>query len=263
MTQTVGKKIYGKIPLTNDQKYSDYIVYVDESGDHDLTKINRDYPIFTLVFCVFKTDYYIHKLMPNFNVFKVKYWGHCDTILHEHDIRKNMHGDWKIMSDPQTRKSFQNNITTLIQGADFDIISCVIRKEFFINRSMNTVESPDNPYEIALYRCMQRLNRWLMTKNQGGKTVHIQFEKRGKKEDNQLKQVFCTNYLDNEHADISYKIGFLDKKSNAIGLQVADLVARPIGIKILRPEQKNRSFDIIKNKFAKDNNRNIGLIISP
>ena len=32
--------------------HSDYIVYVDESGDHSLTSINPRYPLFVLSFCV-------------------------------------------------------------------------------------------------------------------------------------------------------------------------------------------------------------------
>jgi RNase P/RNase MRP subunit p30 len=32
---------------------------------------------------------------------------------------------------------------------------------------------------------------------------------------------------------------------------VADLVARPIGIKVLRPAQTNRAFDIVERKFRR------------
>ena len=37
--------------------FSDYIVYVDESGDHSLTSINPQNPVFVLVFCVFESDF--------------------------------------------------------------------------------------------------------------------------------------------------------------------------------------------------------------
>ena len=33
--------------------FSDYIVYVDESGDHSLESINPEYPLFVLSFCIF------------------------------------------------------------------------------------------------------------------------------------------------------------------------------------------------------------------
>ena len=35
------------------QQFSDFMVYVDESGDHSLTSIDKNYPIFVLAFCVF------------------------------------------------------------------------------------------------------------------------------------------------------------------------------------------------------------------
>lgn len=44
--------------------HSDYIVFVDESGDHSLTSIDPAYPVFVLSFCVFTRDCYINKLTP-------------------------------------------------------------------------------------------------------------------------------------------------------------------------------------------------------
>lgn len=57
--------------------------------------------------------------------------------------------------------------------------------------------------------------------------------------------------------DVSNKLGirlpfgviFVDKKANSAGLQLADLVARPVGMSVLRPEQANRAFDVLKRKF--------------
>jgi hypothetical protein len=43
-----------------------------------------------------------------------------------------------------------------------------------------------------------------------------------------------------------------------LGLQFADLIARPIGNYILHPEQPNRAWEIIKAKICKD-----GLVIFP
>lgn len=43
------------------------------------------------------------------------------------------------------------------------------------------------------------------------------------------------------------------------GLQLADLVARPIGLSLLRPDQENRSFEVLKEKFYCDGGReNVG-----
>ena len=44
----------GKIP-----EFSDYVVFVDESGDHGMQNIDPQFPIFVLVFCVIvKVEYH-------------------------------------------------------------------------------------------------------------------------------------------------------------------------------------------------------------
>jgi len=56
-------------------------------------------------------------------------------------------------------------------------------------------------------------------------------------------------------AKLNFEILFADKKSNSAGLQLADLVARPIGLSVLRPEQPNRAFDAVKPKLLVNNGR--------
>jgi len=46
----------------------------------------------------------------------------------------------------------------------------------------------------------------------------------------------------------------IPKASNSTGLQLADLVARSIGIKVLRPTQPNRAYDIVEKKFRRSPN---------
>ena len=45
------------------------------------------------------------------------------------------------------------------------------------------------------------------------------------------------------------------KKVMSSGLQLADLVARPIGLNFLKPEQKNQAFEVLKKKFYCDGGR--------
>jgi hypothetical protein len=51
---------------------------------------------------------------------------------------------------------------------------------------------------------------------------------------------------------LPFEIIIADKKCNSAGLQLADLVARPIGRKILNPRQANRAYDILKQKFRRN-----------
>jgi len=70
-------------------KHSDYIVFVDESGDHGLKSIDDGYPLFVLAFCILRKEDYIRQLTPAFQSVKLKHFGHDNIILHERDIRKD------------------------------------------------------------------------------------------------------------------------------------------------------------------------------
>jgi hypothetical protein len=48
---------------------------------------------------------------------------------------------------------------------------------------------------------------------------------------------------------LPFNVVFASKQVNSSGLQLADLVARPIGLSVLRPEQPNRAFDVLRRKF--------------
>jgi hypothetical protein len=48
---------------------------------------------------------------------------------------------------------------------------------------------------------------------------------------------------------LPFEILFSDKKAMSSGLQLADLVARPVGLYVLRPDQPNRAFDALTKKF--------------
>ena len=53
-----------------DLGYSNYIIYVDESGDHSLESINSRYPLFVLSFCIFQKEYYAHSVAPALRMLK-------------------------------------------------------------------------------------------------------------------------------------------------------------------------------------------------
>lgn len=48
---------------------------------------------------------------------------------------------------------------------------------------------------------------------------------------------------------LPFDIVFADKKVNSTGLQLAYLVARPVGLTVARPGQQNRAFEVLKKKF--------------
>ena len=50
---------------------------------------------------------------------------------------------------------------------------------------------------------------------------------------------------------LPFELVMIPKASNSTGLQLADLIARPVGIKVLRPDQPNRAYDIVAGKFRR------------
>ena len=129
---------------------------------------------------------------------------------------------------------------------------------------------PANPYHLGLEFGLERTRGLLQQQgewkgvvggmqDQADPTVHVIVEKRGRNEDDDLElelefRRICdgANYKSEK---FNFEIVFADKKSNAAGLQLADLVARPIGLSVLRPEQPNRAFDAVKPKLLIKNGR--------
>ncbi len=234
-------------------EFSDYIVYVDESGDHNLTAINQDYPIFCLSFCIVQKADYSDNIVPSFQKFKFKYFGHDLIILHENEIRKEKNEFSILRTNANLRSQFFEDLNDLMLSADMQIIASVIDK----TRLRRRYAYPDNPYELSLLFCMERLLGWLLAQNQKSKTIHIVFESRGKQEDAQLELAF--ERITSHRGGIGHRTSdfqhcnfvpvFKTKGINSTGLQLADLTARPIGLSYLRPEQPNRAYDILKERL--------------
>lgn len=228
--------------------YSDYVIYVDESGDHSLVSIDPGYPVFVLDFCIFRKDHYASAVAPQVQAFKFAHFGHDIVILHEKDIRKQT-PPFVFLKSQDKRDLFMGGLNQLIEAADFTIIAAAIHKEKLTRRYAD----PDNPYDIALTFCMERAYRFLKDKNQHTFTTHIIVEKRGQREDRELERAFCRirdggNY---NGPMPGFEIVFADKKVNSAGLQLADLTARPIGRYVLSPSQPNRAWGIIEPKLRR------------
>jgi hypothetical protein len=233
--------------------FSDYIIYVDESGDHGLKNIDQDYPVFCLAFCIIEKTRISEYITPALTALKHKYWGHDNINFHASDIRKQI-GDFTFLRTNQnSRESFFNDLNSFIEKTEMHIISSVINKNSLTER----YKTPYNPYEISLLFCMEELTNFLIKNNQENKIAHVIFESRGPKEDNELELEFqriCNNQgswgcKSVDFKKIQFKCMFVKKEANLPGLQLSDLVARPVGLKTLRPQQENRSWDIIASKI--------------
>lgn len=255
------------LPDTAEKRFSDYVVYVDESGDHSLASIDSDYPVFVLALCVFHKRHYSEKIIPAVEKLKFNYFGHDSVVLHENEIRKQK-GDFAFLSHLPTRNEFVGRLSSIMEASNFILIACVVDK----NRLSRGEGVTTNPYHIALGICLEALHSFLAEKNQQQLQTHVVVECRGKKEDRELELEFrriCDG--SNPSSRLPFDIVFADKKTNLAGLQLADLVARPVGLNYIRPQQTNQAFEILKRKFYCDGGRgdvgrdfeNVGLKIYP
>lgn len=235
-----------ELTLGSKRAFGKYIVYVDESGDHGMQSIDKTYPIFALAFCIFYKIHYGEKVVPALEAFKFKYFGHDQVVLHEHEIRKEK-GAFRIFPTRETKDKFLSDLTTIVEESNFILASCVIDKK----RLGNHPDAGENPYHIALGHCVMSLYDFLVEKGEEEKLTHVVVEKRGSKEDKELELEFRRVCAGNNPKGISlpFEILFADKKAMSTGLQLADLVARPIGLHVLKPWQSNRSFDSLKSKL--------------
>jgi hypothetical protein len=226
--------------------FSDYVVFVDESGDHGMESIDPAYPMFVLAFCIFSTEEYSSRVVPAVLRFKFRHFGHDQVILHEHDIRKSK-GPFAFLFDAARREPFFEDLNQLMSDAPFTLVASVIHKE----RHRARYRDPADPYHVAMGFGLERVFQYLRGRGCQGGVTHLVFERRGQKEDARLEEEFrrvCggDNML---RLPLPFEIVLADKKCNSAGLQFADLLARPIGRKILNPLQPNRAYDLLEPKF--------------
>src|SRR5205807_8816812 len=111
---------------------------------------------------------------------------------------------------------------------------------------------PRNPYHLALGFCLERLRYHLKALPAPAGLVHVIFESRGAREDAELELEFRrlapATY---QGSDYRFEPVFASKGSNSTGLQLADLIARPIGRHVMKLEQPNRAFDLISRKLRR------------
>lgn len=223
--------------------FSDYIVYADESGDHSLSSSDEDYPVFVLAFCLFKKSEYSEAMLPRLSQIKFQFWGHDAVVLHSHKIRKQK-DDFAILGNRPTHDSFVAEINNLILASPFSIIATVIDKR----RLKSKYIKPANPYNLGLLFCLERTSKFLAGLGQKDRLTHIVVEARGKKEDAELELEF-RRIIAKDPNLAKFELIFSDKKANGTGLQIADLIAHPIGKHVISPDQQNRSFEILERKF--------------
>lgn len=237
-------------------QFSDYIVFVDESGDHGMANIDSAFPLFVLSCCLISKRDYMAAVVPAIQRIKFATFGHDAVVLHEREIRRDI-GPFSLLRDRDKKQAFIDALTDALASAPITVFAAVIDKRRLQDRQHR--QRGENPYEISMRFCLERMYYKLSKQGQVAQRgapliTHVLCEARGHNEDQDLELAFrriCGG--DNfSGVELPFDPVICDKKSNAIGLQLVDLVARPIGMRQLRPDQPNRAWDVIEQKLDKD-----------
>ena len=224
-------------------RYSDYIIYADESGDPNPASVDANYPVFVLNFCIFRKDIYATSALPAMTEFKFQHFGHDMVVLHERDIRRRLL-PFALLHNEYSRNVFMQGLNRIMAEMDFAIIATLIDKRKLTDER--------NIYLSAFRLCLRQSHEYLGSRGQSGRITHIVLESRGSREDRELAREIQdaqtnTNRL-NEPLD-GFEVEFADKKTNSVGLQIADLTARPIGVHWINPGQSNRAWELLQPKL--------------
>lgn len=227
-----------------------HLLCLDETGDHSLARIDKDFPIFVLCGCVFEENYLKENLISKVNKLKKEFFGTKKVILHSRDIRKWQKHFW-IFNDPNLRDRFYKKLDKLVSEADFRIIAVVIKKREYLKEFG---PKAGDPYEVSLGFVLERFIFFLDDINENKSKLIV--ESRGRKEDQDLHREYQTilgsgtHYVESKRYNLKITgIDFVKKKENHVGLQFADLIAYPLAQKILFPERENLAFEVFENKF--------------
>jgi hypothetical protein len=237
------------VPDGTEPDFSDYIVFADESGDHGMESIDPQFPVFNLVFCVFEKAAYLERIEPEIRRFKFKHFGHDAVVLHEREIRKELRPFDFLKASAERRTSFMDDLTELMRGIEMKWFAMIIDKV----KHRAKYSDPWNPYEVAMHFGMEKVCHYLRSQGQAGKAVHVLFEARGKNEDQAIELEFrrvTTNQKQFGWKKVNFTVCgfepvFVAKAANMAGHQITDLIARPLALRALRPDQPNQAVTAI------------------
>lgn len=240
----------------------EYYLFLDESGDHSLDKIDEQYPIFVLGGALIaKADH--QGVEKQWNQMKMQLFGSENIIVHTADLTRNRNG-FEKMQDPMFRQKVYSGINGTLSSLPFQALGCVIRKDHHLERyGIGAID----PYHLSLNIILERA--YFAMGKQG--KLHIVVESRNSTLDRTLEVAFLelkiggTTYL---HASEINRLGMelhiRDKKRNIAALQIADLLVSPMGRFVLG-KKMHADWDVIQSKFYRYRRKweGAGLVVLP
>jgi hypothetical protein len=228
------------------------ILFLDESGDHNLQKIDPSYPVFILGGCVIDEAYHQETVASEMDKNKMRLFAQRDFIIHTADITRRR-GVFRSLTDQAFRKHFYEETNDLMRRLDYQVIACAVLKDAHLRKyGLSAID----PYILALHILIERFIFEKKNRHEY-QPSYIVAESRNDTLDYFLRlawtnvRAFGTQYL--TPAQVEKNISDLhirNKKENIAGLQLADLVVSPIG-RLVIGKQVREDWEIVRNKMRK------------
>ena len=241
-----------------------FVLYLDECGDQNLSSFDPQFPIFTLCGVVVSEEQ-DELLADRINSLKRDIWNNTNIILHSRDIRKCQNG-FEVLFDLEVKKRFIESVNAISGDDIYIIICCAILKESYIRQygKLNDV------YGLSLSYIMERVVFYLDSVGKDNIELRTVIERRGKKEDKSLLNYYNqlldrgTYWVSVERMRKYFKrFDMRWKSENIVGLQVADLVAYPITRHVLNPNGVNLAYDVLKKNIYQVDGKMYGMKVFP
>lgn len=234
-----------------------YNVYIDECGSHNL-KSKEDFQVFVLGGVVILADDEA-KLDRKWRRWKREKLGSAQKLVHTEDIKKGKMS-FSCGGSTMKRKKAVASLSRFLAAASFSAIACVLRRPQYyreFGRGPLDDSLPSFPYLMAVHFLAERIVL-AMHLEFGNGIARLTVESRGSADDARFQYEFARLFLDGTSyisASMFRKflepgIEFLDKKANSTGLQLADLLVRPCGEKVMNPGQTPKRWPEIREKLC-------------
>lgn len=128
-------------------------VFVDESGDHSLCRVDADFPVLVLAAVLVDREAYLGAVIPAVARLKTEQWGHEGVVLHSSDIRRQA-GPYACLQVRSVRERFLGQLEDLMRALPYRLYVAVLDK-----RGIAATEPPAhaNPYSLALASCVRQI----------------------------------------------------------------------------------------------------------
>ena len=237
-------------------------MYLDESGNHDLKKIDPNYPVFVLGGVIVDESYAETVMEEEVNEFKMSWFGSTSPVLHTADITRNRL-EFEILKDGVTRERFLEDLNALMRRLEYSVVSAVVQKDRLRGRFYRRLDLYSLSFEFLLEVFYGEVHR---ARGCGGIVAERREPEFDKRLDDNWDWHLKRGTGEISGRQISQRIRSLDLRSkaeNIAGLQIADLVVTPIGRHIAgKPDRED--FEIVKSKLLNGGSDDArGLIVLP